>query len=133
MKNKFIVLAFALFSFVTQSMAQTNPNPAGKDNIQNLKNATPEQRAQMQNDKMKEKLALNDDQFKKVSALNLLYAQKIDPIIHNDDSRFSKYRKIKPLLEEKDEKLKAILTKDQYKQYESLKKEMMDKARESQR
>jgi len=133
MKNKFIVLAFILFGFSTQSRAQSNPNRAGKDSIQNLLNATPEQRAQMQNDRMKEKLALNDDQYKKVSALNLLYAQKMDPVIHSDDSRFSKYRKIKPLLKEKDEKLKTILTKDQYKQYESFKKEMMDKVRESQR
>ena len=133
MINKFIVLAFLLFGFVKQSMAQSNPNSTGKDSIQNLMNATPERRAQIQSDKMKDKLALNDDQYKKVSALNLLYAQKIDPVIHSDDSRFSKYRKIKSLLEEKDEKIKTILTKDQYKQYESLKKEMMDKARENQR
>jgi hypothetical protein len=127
MKNKIIALILVLFTGALRTDAQTAGAPTTL--ADSIKTATPEQRAKMLTGKMKEKLALTDDQYKKVSDLNLTYAKKMDPIIHSDDSRLTKYRQSKSLLDEKDQKLKSILTSDQFKQYEAIKKEMMDKMR----
>lgn len=110
--------------------AQSIP-PQYADTIAKLKAATPEQRAQMQTDLMKTKLSLTGEQYKQVSAINLLYARKIEPILRSDANRFSKYRQIKPLLDEKDEKLKAVFTPEQFKKYEDVKSEMMSEARKA--
>lgn len=126
MKSKLLLLTLALFAFITTSHAQTD-NP-GKG-----ANATPEQRAKSQTDRMKDKLVLSDDQYKQVLDINTYYAQKLDPIIHSDKGKFAKYRQAKPLLDEKDKKLKGVLTPDQYKQWQDLKKEMMDQAKENAR
>lgn len=105
-------------------------NAQSADSLVKLKNANPQQRARMQSDLMKTRLALSDAQYKQVAALNLAYALKIEPILKSDDSKFSKYGRIKPLLEEKDEKLKTVFTKEQYDKYDAVKKEIMDKMRE---
>ena len=130
MKSKILLLALILITFAFQGSAQTDSQPPSGFS-DSLKASTPEQRAKMQSDKMKEKLVLTDDQYKQVSDLNLVYAKKMDPILHSDEGRFKKYRQAKTLMDEKDKKLKGILTSDQYKQYEDLKKEMMDKMRDS--
>ena len=82
---------------------------------------------------MKEKLQLSDDQYKQVSVINEEFALKMESILQGGGGRWSKYRELKPLMKEKDKKLKAVLTADQYKQYEAMKQEMMDKAREQYR
>ena len=105
--------------------------PKYADTIAKLKAANPEQRAQMQTNLMKTKLSLTGEQYKQVAAINLLYARKIDPIFRSDASRFSKYHQIKPMLEEKDEKLKAVFTPEQFKKYQDVKVEMMSAARKA--
>jgi hypothetical protein len=50
-----------------------------------IKQTTPEQRAKMQTEWMTSKLALNTKQVEQVSALNLQYAQKNDPIIQSNE------------------------------------------------
>jgi len=123
-----LVLAVSVCTIETQAQSGSQP-PSGYSD--SLKASTPEQRAKMQSDKMKEKLVLTDDQYKQVSDLNLVYAKKMDPILHSDEGRFKKYRQARTLMNEKDKRLKGILTSDQYKQYEDLKKEMMDKMRDN--
>jgi hypothetical protein len=108
-----------------------NIPPQYADTIAKLKAATPEQRAQIQTDLMKTKLSLTEAQYKQVSAINLLYARKIEPIFRSDANRFSKYHQIQPLLDEKDEKLKAVFTPDQFKKYQDVKAEMMSAARKA--
>jgi hypothetical protein len=136
MKSKILLLVLTLSIGAIETRAQSGSKtqtdsqpPSGFSD--SLKTSTPEQRAKMQSDKMKEKLVLTDDQYKQVSDLNLVYAKKMDPILHSDEGRFKKYRQAKTLMDEKDKKLKSILTSDQYKQYEDFKKEMMDKMRDS--
>jgi len=96
-----------------------------------LKNATTEQRAQMQSDMMKNKLALTDDQYKQVSDINLKYARKMDNLKLNGGGKFSKARKAKSILSDKDDELQKVLTKEQFEKYETFKKEMMNKARDA--
>jgi len=141
MKSKILLLVLAISIGAIETRAQsgnkaqtdsqTQPGGQPSSYSDSLKASTPEQRAKMQSDKMKEKLVLTDDQYKQVSDLNLVYAKKMDPILHSDEGRFKKYRQAKSLMDEKDKKLKVILTSDQYKQYEDFKKEMMDKMRDS--
>ena len=124
MKNRLLVLTLALFAFITSGHAQT-------DSTGKSKNSTPEQRAKLQTDRMKDKLVLSDDQYKQVLDINTGYAQKLDPILKSDKGKFAKYRQAKPLLDEKDKKLKGVLTPDQYKQWQDLKKEMMEQAKDN--
>jgi hypothetical protein len=122
-------IAAPLFVFIMLLIGNA-VNAQSGDTLARLKNGTPEERARIQNEMMKSKLALNDTQYKQVADINLKYAQKIAPIMKSDDSKFSKYRQIKPIMEEKDEDLKAILTKGQFEKYTEIKKEMMAKARD---
>ena len=92
-----------------------------------IKNSTPEQRAAFQTNLMKTKLNLDAAQLAKVTDVNLRYAQKFQPIIKSDDSRFSKMRQAKALQAQKDKELQAIFTKDQFKQYQDFEQELKSK------
>ena len=124
MKNVFSLL-FAMLGCMLMSQAQSS------DSAINLKSSSPEQRAQWQSNSMKTKLALDDTQYQQVSAINLEYAKKGEEIKNSGGGKFSKYRKFKFMMSDKDAKLKKVLTPDQYTTYEEMKKEMMDKAKEA--
>ena len=122
MKKLFSLITVLTFTLFTGSVfAQT-----GAD----LKNKTPEQRAQFQTEMMTTKLKLSPDQTSKVQAINLKYAQEMDPIIKSDAGRFSKFKQAKALLKEKDTELKGVFTADQFKQYQDFEAEMRDKMKE---
>ena len=110
------------------SITSINAQSVNRDS---LKNATPEQRAQMQSDMMKNKLVLTDEQYKQVSDINLKYARKMDDLKQNGGGKFSKARKAKSIMSDKDDELQKVFTKEQFEKYETLKKEMMDKARDA--
>ncbi|WP_153799242.1 hypothetical protein [Foetidibacter luteolus] len=97
----------------------------------NLKNSTPEERAKMQSDMMKEKLALTDEQCQKVSTVNLKYARQMDALKNDGGGRFAKMRKAKSAMGDKDGELEKIFTPEQFEKYKTFKKEMMDKAKEN--
>jgi len=122
-KISFLIIAAGIL-FITSINAQSV-------NRDSLKNATPEQRAQIQSNMMKNKLALTDDQYKQVSDINLKYARKMDNLKLNGGGKFSKARKAKSILSDKDDELQKVLTKEQFEKYETFKKEMMNKARDA--
>jgi len=126
MKHVFSLL-FAMLGFMLMSRAQSS------DSAINLKSSSPEQRAQLQSNAMKTKLDLNDTQYQQVSAINLEYAKKGEEIKNSGGGKFSKFRKFKSMMSDKDAKFKKVLTPDQYTTYEEMKKEMMDKAKEAYR
>ncbi|MCJ8208823.1 hypothetical protein MUY27_03830 [Mucilaginibacter sp. RS28] len=128
MKNKIIsfriasvTAILALFSAITGAKAQTP----------DLKTSTPEQRAEWQNKLMKEKLKLTDTQYHQVSNLNLEYARKMQPVITGEGSRFSRGKKARALMKEKEDKLKQLLTKEQFEAYQQDIKEKMSAAKEA--
>jgi len=90
-----------------------------------LKQTTPEQRAKMQTEWMRTKLALNTKQVEQVYALNLQYAQKNDPIIQSNEGRLSKFKKMKALQNEKSNAMSQILDAGQYKKYQEAKDQMI--------
>lgn len=134
-KKGILAILVLLTTACVTAKAQTTDTTvtAGPPAATSLKKGGAVERAQAQSDRMKEKLQLSDDQYKQVSAINEEYALKMESVLQGGGGRWSKYRELKPLMKEKDKKLKAVLTADQYKQYEAMKQEMMDKAREQYR
>lgn len=95
-----------------------------------LKDSTPEQRAKMQTEWMKTKLALNTTQVQQVYTLNLQYAQKNDPVIQSTEGKRAKFKKLKALQTEKSNALSQILDAGQYKKYQELKDQMVQHFKE---
>ena len=92
--------------------------------LADLARSTPEQRANAQTAFMKSKLALSTSQLGKVSALNLEYAKRFDPILKGDAGRFSKLRQIRSLEAEKERELEKLVSPDQLETFNASKDEM---------
>jgi Ni/Co efflux regulator RcnB len=71
----------------------------------------------------KEKLHLNEDQSKKVDAINTTYFEGISELKKSNASKLSKYKKFKSLNAERDKSMKEVLTKEQYKIYKEQQEE----------
>lgn len=65
---------------------------------------------------MKEKLALNDSQYQKVYSVNLTFLQKVEDNAKKNKGA-DKIKKLRALEDERDTKLKSVLSEDQYKNY----------------
>ncbi|RKD92044.1 hypothetical protein [Mangrovibacterium diazotrophicum] len=90
---------------------------------------TPEERAAAQTEWMKENMALTTEQLSTVEALNLEYANKMEEV-RAIDGNLAKLKKARSITDEKDAKLKTVLNKEQFQQYEEMKKEMRAKAKQ---
>lgn len=88
---------------------------------------SPEERAQMQTEWMKENLQLNDSQLVKVESLNLEYALKMEKV-KGINGNLNKLKAAREISEEKDEKLKQLLDEEQFKYYLDKRKEQRKKA-----
>ncbi len=91
-----------------------------------LKNTTPAERAKAQTAMMKSKLGLTDEQVAKVGALNLKYAEQMDPIIKGTEGPFMKARDAKHVEQQKEDELKTILSPDQFQKFLAAKEEMRE-------
>lgn len=98
----------------------------GQNNIdvKDLKNASPEKRAQFQTEMMKSRLDLDNGQLAKVQGINLKYAQKFQPIIKSSDNRLSKMKQAMALQEQKDKELELVFTKTQFSKYKEFEQEL---------
>ena len=105
------------------ALLSATPAKAQQMDAAALKKSTPQQRADWQNKMMKNDLKLTDAQYLQVSKLNLEYAQKMQPLFTSTDSRFTKGMAARSIMKEKDGKLKAILSKEQYESYQKIVKE----------
>ncbi|WP_153631532.1 hypothetical protein [Prolixibacter sp. SD074] len=90
---------------------------------------TPGQRAQIQNDWMKDNLRLTNEQLEKVSELNLEYAQKMEEV-KTIQGKLDKLKKARDIADDKDKRLKQVLTKEQFDLYQEKKSELRKMARE---
>ena len=113
MKIQKILLVLSLFSSV-----------APADMSDALENSTPEQRADLQTKFMTEQLKISGPTATKVQAINLKYAQKMQPIIKGTDGQLSKMMKIKGLMADKDQELAVAMTPEQFQSYEGLKDDL---------
>jgi len=80
----------------------------------------------MQTETMKTKLALTPDQTPKIAAINLKYAQQMDPIIKSSEGPMVKMRQMRPISEAKDSELKGVLSSDQFQKYLAEREQMRE-------
>jgi hypothetical protein len=78
----------------------------------------------------KEKLNLNEEQSKQVDAINTTWFEGIAELKSSGAGKMAKYKKFKSLNSERDKKMKAVLTKEQFKIYKEQQEEMKDEFRE---
>lgn len=74
----------------------------------------------------KEKLNLTADQSKKVDAINTTWFEGVASIKNSGGSKMERYKKFKSLNQERDSKMKEVLTKEQFKIYKQQKQEMKE-------
>lgn len=78
---------------------------------------TPQERAAKQTEKMTESLSLKPKQVKKISAINLTYAQKMEATRNASTDKEASRAAMKALKTEKSNAIKAVLKKEQLKKY----------------
>ncbi len=91
---------------------------------QQRQTGTPDMRARRQTERMKESLHLSESQLTSVSAINLKYAQEMQPVLENGDRNLKTARQARDIMQRKDKELKAVLDATQYQQYEQMKDEL---------
>lgn len=116
--RKYIILLAVVLSGILSVNAQS------KEDL-----GSAEERAQMQTEFMAEKLELTDEQVPQVLTINLNAAKKMDEVMKLTN-RMQKFKAFRSLMMEKDEALKAVFTKDQFKLYKESKEEMKKKIKE---
>lgn len=78
----------------------------------------------------KEKLNLDEEQSKQVDVINTTWFEGIAELRNSNASKMTKYRKFKLLNADRDKKMKAVLTKDQFRIYKQQQQEMKDEFKE---
>ena len=89
-----------------------------------LKNSTPEQRAQLQTQWMESNLSLDSKASATVADINLKYARETQSLMDSSSPGFQKLKTFRSNSAAKDAELKAILTPEQYTLYEQKKSAM---------
>jgi Spy/CpxP family protein refolding chaperone len=80
-------------------------------------------------DAYKEKLNFSDEQKSKVEEVNMEYMEALSKIKEDGGSRMSRYKKFKQANNNRDKKMKEILTKEQYKIYKEHQEEFKEELR----
>ena len=93
-------------------------------------NSTPAERAAIQTDLMKEKLALTPEQAPKVQAINLDTAQKMEPVIKSAEGPVVKMRQARTIENHKEAALQTVLSPDQFMKFLAMRDEMKQKLEE---
>lgn len=74
-------------------------------------------------DRMKTQLTLNDDQYKQVYDINVDFVTKLGTVKEDGGSKMSKFKKLKSIDGDRDAALKKVLTEQQFKDFQTQKKE----------
>lgn len=80
---------------------------------------------------MKSQLTLNDNQYTQVVDVNKAYLKKVKDCKASGDTDAAKAKKMQALNEERDSKLKSVLTITQYKKYAAVRAENIKKLKEA--
>ena len=103
----------------------------GEDAAQ-LAKIPPNVRAGAQTEFMTKKLSLTPQERTQVEAINLKYANQMQPVLEGSGGPLQRMREAKRIDEAKDAELKGVLTPQQFQGYvaakEELRKKMMEKA-----
>lgn len=119
MKQNIIKIILGIFLFTA---AQNSVFAQAED----FKNSSPEERAELLTEWMKDELLLDSNTVKSVYAINLKYAKKNMELMNSGGSKLSKFRKFRSSSKDKDEELKRVLSRDQYEVYQKRKEELRE-------
>lgn len=126
----FAALLLAVLVSIQATAQTTPPTNAPTSRREQLANTTPEQRAERQTAQMKQRLSLTADQEPTVAAINLKYAQQMQSILENGQRNRGTLKQVRDLTNGKDDELKKVLNKDQYRQYETFRDEQKDRMKQ---
>jgi hypothetical protein len=127
--NAILSIVFGLFITV-QAVAQTTPGTGNMTRREKLAATTPQQRADRQTAQMKKQLSLTNQQEPTVAAINLKYAQQMQTVLETGERNRQTMKQVRDMTGSKDAELKAVLTADQYTQYETFKDEQKGRMKE---
>ena len=117
MKKQIFILILSIMFILIGSLAMSQDR-------EDLKNSTPEERAQFQTEWMMTELSLDSAIVPVVYKINLKYSRENQSLAKSGGSRLQKYRELKANSSAKDKELKGILSKEQYKLYLEKKEQM---------
>lgn len=123
MRSLCLAFTLALLVLASGSALAQGVSPA-------LAASTPAERAKIQTDFMKEKLALTAEQVPKVEALNLETAQKMEPVLKGSEGPFMKVRAAREIEQTKETALQGLLTPEQFQKFLASKDELKQKLEE---
>ena len=89
-----------------------------------LQGTTPQRRADLQTQFMKQHLSLDAELLERGATLNLATARSVQPIIDGSEGTFAKISALRSADEQKDAALKKLLPAEQYTLYESSKSDL---------
>ena len=108
---------------------------SAQDRKEIIKNATPEERVEMRTEKLSEKLGLDESQKKKVKEIfasqqNENKAARAEMKAEREKAHAEMKANMKKQHEELKAKLKPVLTEEQFKKWEAMQNENMEKVKE---
>ena len=104
--------------------------PALAQDAAQLAKVPPSVRAGVQTTFMTEKLHLTPEQRTKVEAINLKFANQMQPVLEGSSGPFARMREAKKLDTAKDGELHGVLSADQYKDYLAAKDELRERVKQ---
>ena len=96
----------------------------GQQDLEQIAKMPPRVRAAIQTEFMAKKLNLNAEERTAVEAINVKYADQMQPVLTGKMGPLARMRKAKAIEAAKDGELKKLLTPDQYKTYQASKDEL---------
>lgn len=136
MKKTLVVLAACLLTAGATFAQSSDMAPAGPGNRMGQSrgsNLTPEQRADMQTQRLTKELSLSADQSTQVRAIALAENQEMQTMrgkFATADSRQGAMQEMKALREKYDAQIKAVLTADQATKFNQMRDDQMDKRKD---
>lgn len=123
--KKIILTALLFAGLATTGFSQERPGKHQREH------KTPEQRAQHMTEALSKKLSLNDNQKNEIYKINLERAKEMEKLHSSNQKRDKKdFEQGKKLFEESDKKISKVLNNDQRKQYEDLKAQRKEHAKD---
>ncbi|QES88097.1 hypothetical protein [Rhizosphaericola mali] len=116
MKIKILMFAFLLMAIFTKSEAQS---------ISEFRKLNIPTKSNRLTDSIHIMLSLNDKQTQQMHQIITDGLTEIQPIVHSDKSRYSKWRMLKGIRNKYQSQVKTILTKDQWAKWETEKKALI--------
>jgi len=104
--------------------------PALAQDAAQLAKVPPSVRAGVQSTLMTEKLHLTAEQRTQVEAINLKFANQMQPVLEGSSGPWARMREAKKLEEAKDSELRPVLSAQQFTDYQAMKDELKERVKQ---